>query len=97
MKDTKVTKKVAARLSCQYGVITRAQAVAEGLAPWQIKRAVSSGAWERLHPGVYHLDGSPMTAHASLLAACLATGGRASHQSAAWLWGLLAARRPNQQ
>lgn len=56
---------------------------------WQVRRAVASGAWEKLHPGVYHLNGSPLTAQASLLAGCLATRGRASHQSAAWLWGLL--------
>lgn len=80
---------VAVRFNHQYGVITRAQAMADGMSPRQVTRAVEGGAWERLHAGVYHLRGSPMTPHAMLLAACLATGGRASHQSAAWLWGLL--------
>ncbi|MDQ6782659.1 MAG: type IV toxin-antitoxin system AbiEi family antitoxin domain-containing protein [Actinomycetota bacterium] len=70
--------------------MTRAQAVAEGMSPSQVTRAATTGAWERVHPGVYHLRGSPLTAQASLLAACLATGGRASHESAAWQWGLLA-------
>lgn len=65
--------------------------MAEGMTPRQVTGAVDQGAWERLYRGVYHLRGSPMTPHATLLAACLATGGRASHQSAAWLWSLLPA------
>ena len=59
------------------------------MTPRQVTRAVESGAWDRIHRGVFHLRGSPMTPHGTLLAACLATGGRASHQSAAWLWALL--------
>jgi hypothetical protein len=82
-------KQAAQRFRRQYGVITRAQALADGMSPREITRAVEGGAWERLHPGVYHLSGSPPSSYATLLAACLATGGRASHQSAAWLWGFL--------
>jgi hypothetical protein len=77
------------RLARQHGVISREQALAEGMTPRQVTGAVDSGAWQRVHRGVFHLRGSPMTPHALLLAACLATGGRASHQSAAWLWGLV--------
>lgn len=42
-----------------------------------------------MHPGVYRLSASPRSPQARLLAACLATSGVASHQSAAWLWGVL--------
>lgn len=81
---------VARRLSRQYGVISRAQALAAGMSSQQVARRVTTGTWKRLHPGVYRLAGSPFTPHARLLAACLATNGTASHQSAGWLWGLLA-------
>lgn len=94
MKNTK--ERVANRFSRQHGLITRSQALAEGMTPRQVTGAVNRGAWERIHRGVYHLRGSPLTSHTTLLAACLATGGRASHQSAAWLWDLLpvAPRQP---
>lgn len=36
--------------------------------------------------GVYRLAGAPTTWRQRLMAACLATGGVASHRSSAWLW-----------
>ena len=39
--------------------------------------------------GLYALSAWPFSEHRRLLAACLTTGGTASHQSAAWLWGLV--------
>lgn len=55
-----------------------------------ISRAVAGGSWERLHPGVYRLAGSPPSEEGRLVAACLAVGPGAvvSHRSAAWLLGL---------
>ena len=73
----------------QYGVITRMQALKAGMTGDQVTRAVASGSWTRVHAGVYRLAGYPPSPQSVLLAACLATGGVASHQSAAWLWGLL--------
>lgn len=79
----------------QYGLITMAQARAAGLSPQQVQRA-SCGPWKRVHRGVYAVAGAPATPERALLAACLATRGRASHESAAWLWALVARspRRP---
>jgi hypothetical protein len=42
-----------------------------------------------MSPGLYALASWPPSPRRRLLAACLATGGFASHASAAWLWNLL--------
>ncbi len=55
-----------------------------------------SGAWERLHDGVFRIAGAPPSYEQSLLAACLAIGpeAAASHRSAAVLHGLLSFQDP---
>jgi very-short-patch-repair endonuclease len=81
------------RATNQFGLISRAQALEDGMTPGQIAWASASGAWVRVHPGVYRVAGSPESHESDLLAACMAGGGAlASHQSAAWLWRL--AQRP---
>jgi very-short-patch-repair endonuclease len=56
------------------------------------RRRITAGDWELVAPGVVRLASAPRSAEQSLLAACLAAGPTAvaSHQSAAWMWGLAA-------
>jgi very-short-patch-repair endonuclease len=61
----------------------------EGVSQRQIHIAITQGRWPRLGPGLYALANWPELPARPLLAACLITGGVASHASAAWLWGLL--------
>jgi hypothetical protein len=49
---------------------------------------LETGTWRAVHPGVYRVEGVPVTWEQRVLAACLATCGIASHRSAARLWGL---------
>jgi very-short-patch-repair endonuclease len=73
----------------QNGLVTRAQARASGLSGDQIRRRVVGGHWQRVHPCVYRLRGSPQTWVAQLQAAALWAGasGAVSHGAAAALWG----------
>ena len=81
--------------STQLGLITRAQVRRLRASEAWIDRRVRSGRWDRLHPGVYALVGSPTTWERMVLAAVLAGGPRAvaSHQTAAMLHGFAHARR----
>ncbi len=83
------------RARVQHGLVTRHQAIAGGMTANQVDRLVAASAWERIHPGVYRLAGSPLSSEGNILAACFAAGpgSVASHQSAAWMWGLLGGRR----
>ncbi|HEX6596289.1 MAG TPA: type IV toxin-antitoxin system AbiEi family antitoxin domain-containing protein [Acidimicrobiales bacterium] len=74
--------------AAQHGVIGRQQAIAAGLTPRMIEWRVHEGAWLPVHRAVYRLAGAPATWQQRLMAATLATGGVASHRSAARLWGL---------
>lgn len=69
----------------QHGVVSRAQARAEGMTARQIERRVGSGLWVREHRGVYRHVATPSTPMSRLLAAWVAYGGLASHRSAAAL------------
>jgi predicted transcriptional regulator of viral defense system len=51
---------------------------------WRLR----TGAWVAVRPGVYRIAGAPVTWHQRLMAACLASGGVASHRAGAALWGL---------
>lgn len=73
----------------QLGLGTRAQVLQGGISPQQIRVALARGRWERVAPGLYALANWPELPNRRLLALCLATGGVASHTSAAWIWGLL--------
>lgn len=75
--------------SRQHGVFTRAQALEAGLSERQIDRRLNQGLLLRVHRGVYRGAGTPLTYRARVMAGCLATGGVASHATAAALFGLL--------
>jgi Transcriptional regulator, AbiEi antitoxin len=73
----------------QLGLATRAQVLGRGMTDAQIRNAITQGRWLRTAPGLYALGTWPPAPARRLLAACLMTGGVASHASAVWLWGLL--------
>jgi hypothetical protein len=84
----------------QWGLLTRRQAQAAGIAPATITRLVSRGDLERIAHGVYHLRGAPTPDHPELRAAWLQLApeipgwertpdeGVVSHRSAAEMYGL---------
>lgn len=76
---------VAAR---QKGLVTRAQALEAGLSSTGVDRRLHAGRWFRFERGVYLIAGAPVTWRVKVLAACLATGGVASHRTVAVLHGL---------
>ncbi len=84
----------------QHGVISRTDALAAGLSNRHIQYRLASGLWIAIHPGVFRHASHPVTPEQQILAAVLAAGpgAAASHQAAAYLWGLLAwpeaGRRP---
>jgi hypothetical protein len=71
----------------QYGVITRAQALAAGITPDEIRRRTMSGRWRRIWVGVFALAGTPSTWEQRAMGAALAAGPGAvtSHLTAAVL------------
>lgn len=79
---------VAALAADQHGVFTRHQALALGMSEGGISWRVKSGRWRRLRPRVFAIAGSSNTWHQRLMAACLGSGGLASHRAAAHLWNL---------
>jgi hypothetical protein len=81
----------------QFGVFTLAQSEACGLARSTIARRASRGVYERIHPGVYGIAGSQLSWHRSVIAAVFSVRdlAAASHQSAAYLWGMMP-RVPNE-
>ena len=76
--------------SVQHGLVSRRQALEQGLNEPQIAWRLASGRWHELYPGVYRIAGSPSHWHQWMLGACLWAGDEAvaSHRSAAALWGL---------
>ncbi len=68
----------------QHGLITRRRAL-ELLSSSAIDRRLAAGRWQALERSVYVISGAPITWRTKVLAACLATGGVASHRSAAVL------------
>jgi very-short-patch-repair endonuclease len=58
----------------QYGVFTRAQAVEAGLSQRQIDHRLSTGLFEKMHPGVYRVSGSYRSARQRASAMCLWCG-----------------------
>src|SRR2546421_6721911 len=72
----------------QHGLVTRAQALAAGLSPSAIEYRLSSGRWRRAASGVYCPAETPRSWRQSVMAACLAMAGVASHRTAATLFGL---------
>lgn len=85
---TDADMRCALRASTQYGLITRRQALEEGLSERQVDHRLAKGFWRVIHPGIYSVGGAPSSWHQDLLAAALWAGGVASHRSAATLWEL---------
>jgi len=75
-------------MECQYGLVTTQQALNAGMSRRQIRYRLNSGAWQEVEPNVYRLAGILTSWHCELLAACLSSGGVASHRCAAALWKL---------
>jgi hypothetical protein len=82
---------VAERVERQWGVASRAQLRAAGLAPTTVDYWVRAGRLRVLHRGVYAAGGSALRVEGRRLAAVLACGPGAvlSHRSAAAHWELL--------
>jgi len=80
----------------QQGLFTLAQAEGCGFARRTVTGRATRGVYERLHPRVYGLAGSESTWHRSVMAAVLSEIrlSAASHQTAAYLWGMTD-RRPD--
>ena len=74
----------------QWGLITRAQLVRQGVSGTTISRWLAAGRLCRVHPGVYAVGAEPRTPTGALVAALLYAGPGAalSHQTAAWWWDL---------
>ena len=81
-------QRVLRRMRGQYGIITRAQALADGMTKAQIDHCVRTGGWVREARGVYRHAAAAPTPMSRLLAACMAHNGLASHRSAAALHGI---------
>lgn len=75
----------------QRGVVTRAQACASGLSDGAILHRMTTGRWQRIHPGVYATFSGPIPRQARLWGAVLYGGAGAvlSHETAAELQRLL--------
>jgi len=83
------TELVIARLALrQLGLATRPQLFSAGLTRRQVDRRISSGRLLVVHENVYRLPAVKPTYEQAVLAACLATGGVASHRAAARLFRL---------
>jgi very-short-patch-repair endonuclease len=72
----------------QHGLITRRQARDAGISADAIQTRLRSMRWVSVEPGVYIINGAPLTPKARLLAACIAFDGFASHRSDAALLDL---------
>lgn len=71
----------------QYSLAQRTQLLELGMSARQVQARLDAGLLVPVHRGVYRLPGGSAPEQ-SLLAACLAAGGVASHRSAAALWAL---------
>lgn len=74
----------------QYGLVTRAQALDEGVPPATLNRRLSTRRWRAVRPAVYLVFRHPNSWLQDLMAACLwaGLGSFASHRAAAVVWEL---------
>jgi very-short-patch-repair endonuclease len=74
----------------QHGLLRRDQAFALGLSPGALRWRLRRGRWTAVRPGVYRIEGAPLSWRQELKAVCLwaARGAAVSHRAAAALWGL---------
>lgn len=78
----------------QYGAFHRDQAQEAGLSRRQLDGRIGSGRVERRDHNVYVFAGVPRSPEQVLMVAVLASGGAASHRSAAWLEELIGGHPP---
>lgn len=78
----------------QHSLLSRRQWLDGGLTERQLHGSIESGGVLVLYRGVYALRGATPSFERSVMAACLATGGIASHRCAAYLWKLRKFERP---
>lgn len=80
-------KRIAER---QHGLLSRGQIRNAGVTDNDLRRRISDGRIERVHPGVYYLDSTPATWRTQVLAGVLAAGDGAvaTHRTAGVLWEL---------
>jgi len=72
----------------QHGLISRGQALREGMSPAEWKGLVRSDGWLRVYAGVFRRAGAPATWEQALMAGCLSADAIASHRAAGVLWRL---------
>jgi hypothetical protein len=72
----------------QGGLLTREQVLALRLSNSQWRTLAKNPFWEKAGRGVLRIAGQIRTWEQRVWAACLETGGHASHKTAAWLWRL---------
>ncbi|MEO6121500.1 MAG: hypothetical protein ABIW46_01720 [Acidimicrobiales bacterium] len=83
--------------SRQLALVTSGQLAELGLSACQIEHRLRTGRLLAVRRGVYRLEGGPVSATQSVLAAQLAAGPAAvvSHMTAAWLWGVVGVEQPD--
>lgn len=72
----------------QHGLISRSQALKNGVSAGQWGWIARSDDWKLVYPGVYRRTGAPRTYEQTLMAGALAARGFVSHRAAGALWGL---------
>ncbi|MDO5495572.1 MAG: hypothetical protein Q4G64_07665 [bacterium] len=85
------TDRIAALASRNDGLITLSQLAKLGFTRRLASGRLARGVWRRILPGVYQTSLTPVTWHQRARAALMWGGPRAvlSHESAAWLLGLV--------
>lgn len=85
-----VDARVAARASCQHGLVTLAQIIELGGDRHLAHRRVTSGRWRRVRPGLFRIAGHPVTWESRTMGEVLSggVGALASHRAGAVLWGV---------
>ena len=63
---------LSAAVAARHGIVTRREILGAGISDDHLRRAVSGGALQRLHRGVYRVAAAPLTFEARCAAACLA-------------------------
>jgi very-short-patch-repair endonuclease/predicted transcriptional regulator of viral defense system len=89
-------ERIAGLAAEQHGLIRREQLRAAGLSAQAVDRMVATGRLRPVHRGVYlvgPLEGPRAREMAAVLA--IGRGARASHDGAAWLWGVVPGRDPS--
>lgn len=81
-------KAIAVVAERQYGLVTRADLRGVGVSPRGLRTLVAHGALVPVGRQTFVVGGAPVSDRRRVLAACLDTGGVASHATAAWVHGI---------